>query len=337
MTKQTLALLALLLMACTVLATPVVIPSPTVAIPTPTVVTSTPPPPPTLRPYEQYTIGYLRRRSYGVGKIEVLEKLSETDLITSYSIRYPSDGLNIYGFVNVPKGSGPFPVIVSIHGYAPNGTYDVFDTDQDFADVIAENQFIVIHPGLRNQPPSDSGGNVFRVGASVDVLNLIVLLKDRASLPAELSAANPEFLGLWGTSLGGEIALRVLTVSPDIKAALLYSPMSGNVELNSRQSYTVSQDAQFQQDPQQIPLEMMDRVSPMYYYHFITSAVQLHHGTADTTAPISWAVETCNSLQSAGATVQCVYYPDARYVFNRSNFEKLLASAIEFYMLHLSP
>jgi dipeptidyl aminopeptidase/acylaminoacyl peptidase len=324
-----------LLIACSTLATPVPTPTATVMIPTPTVVTPTPLPTPTLKPYEQYTVDYLRRRPYGGGHIEVLEKLDETDLYTSYSIRYPSDGLNIYGFMNVPKGQGPFPVIVSVHGYAPPGNYDAFYTQEDFAYYFAENGFVVVHPGLRNHPPSDNGDNLLRVGMSVDVLNLIALLKDQASLPAELSQADPGRLGLWGTSLGGEIALRIMTVSPDIKATVLYSAMSGDIEKNSRQLFKVTHDQQFQDDTQ-VPIEMMDRISPMYFYHLVTSAVQLHHGINDTTAPISWAVETCKFLESAGASVQCIYYPGVGHVFNRSNFEKMQVSALEFYKLHLS-
>jgi dipeptidyl aminopeptidase/acylaminoacyl peptidase len=336
MKKPTLAFLTLLLIACSTLATPAALPAATaVVLPTETAILPTPLPTRTLQPYEQYTIDTLRRRPYGGGKIEILETLAETDLYTSYSIRYPSDGLNIYGFVNVPKGSGPFPVIVSVHGYAPNGSYNVFDITADFADIFAENQFIVVHPGLRNHPPSDSGDNLLRVGMSVDIMNLIALLKDQANLPAELSAVNPEVMGLWGNSLGGEIALRVMTLSPDIKATLLYAPMGGNIERNSRQLYEVSNDDQFQQDSQ-VPVELMSRISPMNYYHLVKSAVQLHHGLDDTTAPISWAVETCTFLQSAGVPVECVYYPGVGHIFNRSNFEKVVSSALEFYRLHLS-
>jgi uncharacterized protein len=335
MKKKVVAVFALVLVACSVLATPVPTPTATVVIPTPTLVTPTPLPTPTLKPYEQYTIDYLRRRTYGGGRIEMLEKLDETDLYVSYSIRYPSDGLTIYGFVNVPKGQGPFPVIVSIHGYAPYGSYDVFNPQWEFADYFAENGYIVVHPGLRNHPPSDSGDNLLRVGMSVDVLNMIALLKDQANLPAELAQVDASRMGMWGTSLGGEIALRVLTISPDIKATVLYSAMSGDIEKNSRQLFKVTQDKQFQDDAQ-VPIEMMDRISPMYFYHLVTSAVQLHHGMDDSTAPISWAVETCNFLESAGVSVQCIYYPDVGHVFNRSNFEKLQVSALEFYRINLS-
>ena len=329
-------LLAILLASCSLLAKPVALPTATVALPTATFVTPTPLPTPTLAPYEQYTIAYLGKRTYGGGKIAVVQKLSESKNFTSYSIQYPSDGLNIFGFMDIPRGNGPFPVILSVHGYAPAVNYDPFNPNQDFADFFADNGFIVIHPGLRNQGPSDKGDNLLRVGMTIDVMNLIALLKAQHDLPAELASANLDKLGLWGMSLGGEIALRVLTLSPDIKAAVLYSPLSGNEERNSRQLYEVLRDEQFQEDAK-VPLELLDRISPMNYYHQVKSAVQLNHGTEDTTAPISWAVETCDFLTSAGVSVQCIYYKGAGHVFSGENARKLRQNALEFYQAQLSP
>lgn len=325
--KKTLPWLVFLLIACSTLSMPVVQPSPMVATPVPSVT-------PTLAPFEEYTIDHLRRRAYGSGQIEVLDTLMETDTFTSYSIRYPSDGLTIYGFVNVPKGEGPFPVIVSIHAYSMYGGYDVFYPFHDFAEYFAANGFVVLHPGLRNHPPSDMGDNLLRVGMSVDVLNLIALTKAGNDWPSELPEIDRDAIGLWGMSLGGEIALRVLTISSDIKATVLYSSLNGDIENNSKHLYNVLHDEQFQQDSQ-VPSEMFKRISPMYYYHHITSPIQLHHGTADTTMLLEWAEENCELLTSSGVSTECIYYPDAEHVFNRSNFEVLQRNALEFYQKHL--
>ena len=336
MKRYFLLFVVFLLISCSRLGTPVAPPIATVVIPTATVITPTPLPTPTLAPYEQYTVDYLRKRTYGGGTIEVLEKLAENDSFTSYSIRYPSDGLNIYGFMNVPKGPGPFPVIVSVHGYAASGNYDPFNPEQDSADFLAANQFIVIHPGLRNYPPSDGGDNLLRVGMSLDVLNLIALIKTQNGLPLELASANADRIGLWGTSMGGEIGLRVITISSDVRAAVLYSPLGGKNERNSRQMYEITRDEEFSKDFS-VPLEMLDRISPDYSYYKITSAVQIHHGTEDTTAPISWASETCDFLKAAGISVQCIFYQDAGHLFGGDNLQKLRQSALEFYQLYLSP
>jgi len=337
MNRRFLLAAALLLISCSLLRTPVALPPPaTIAVPTATVITPTltPLPVPTLAPYEQYTIDYLSKRTYGGGKMEILEKLAENDRFISYSIRYPSDGLHIYGFMNVPRGTGPFPVIVSVHGYAAYGKYDAFNPAQDSANFLAANQFVVIHPGLRNQPPSESGDNLLRVGMTLDVMNLIALIKARNDLPPELAGANPDRVGLWGTSMGGEIGLRVITISPDIRAAVLYSPLGGKNERNSRQLYEITRDEEFTKDFS-IPLEMLDRISPDYHYHKITAAVQIHHGTADTTAPISWAVETCDFLKAAAISVQCIYYQDAGHLYGGETLRQLRQSALEFYRLHL--
>ena len=339
MKRQFLPFVVLLLISCSLLGVPVPTrPPASVVIPTgtATAITSTPLPTVTLAPYEQYTIDYLQRRTYGGGNLEILEKLAESDSFTSYSVRYPSDGLNIYGFMNVPKGAGPFPVIISIHGYAAYGTYDLFNPAQDSASFLAANHFIVIHPGLRNHPPSDSGDNLLRVGMTLDVMNLIALVKARSGLPPELVVAASDQIGLWGVSMGGEIALRLITLSPEVKAAVLYSPLSGNPERNSRQLYAITRDEEFAKDFA-VPLEMLDRVSSVYYYSKITSAVQLHHGTADTTAPISWAVETCDFLKAAGTSVQCIFYQDAGHVFGGETLRQLRRSALEFYRTHLLP
>jgi dipeptidyl aminopeptidase/acylaminoacyl peptidase len=335
MKKRCLLLAACLLISCSLSGIPVA-PAPlaTVVIPTATIITPTPLPTSTLAPYEQYTIDYLRKRTYGGGSIQVLEKLTENDSFTSFSILYQSEGLNIYGFVNVPKGPGPFPVIVSIHGYVPYGKYDAFNPALDSAGLLAANQFIVIHPGLRNQPPSDSGENLMRVGMTLDVMNLIALVKARETLPPELASANTDRIGLWGMSMGGEIGLRVITISPDVNAAVLYSPLSGNSERNSRQLYEITRDEEFAKDFA-VPLEMQERISPVSQYYKITSAVQLHHGTADTTAPISWAVETCDFLKATGIAVQCLYYQDAGHVFGGETLAQLQQSALEFFRTYL--
>ncbi len=327
-------LFAFLLAGCSLLATPVPTPTPT-TVPTATRVVPTLTPTPTLEPFEEYTIDYLGGRAYGGGRIEVLDVLSETDLFASYSIRYPSDGLRIYGFMTIPKGHGPFPVIVSVHGYAPVGKYDPFDSTQDSTGFLAENGFVVLHPGLRNQPPSDTGDNLLRVGMTIDVMNLIALLKQTDDLPAELASANTDNMGLWGSSLGGEIALRVITISPDIKATVLYSSLSGDIPRNSKQLYDVIRDDQFLLD-ERIPLELYDRVSPMNYYNRVTSAVQLHHGTKDETAPMSWAYETCQFLEAAGVTVECIYYSKG-HGFSGDTLPLFQQNVRAFYQKYLLP
>ncbi len=316
-------------------------PSPTfsslLSLPTPDFSsTPVPKPPRDLGNYKQYTIEALRARTYGGGNIEVIEKMDEDDTFTRYLIRYPSDGLKIYGFASVPKGEGPFPVIVAIHGYVDPANYQTLDYTTSALDLIAGTGYIVIHPNLRGYPPSDSGDNLFRVGMAIDVLNLIALIKS-ASGPAELfGTAKSDDIGLWAHSMGGSIALRVLTVSSDVKAAVLFASLSGNEIKNSVLLSKDSSDPIYQTELN-TPRDLFPYISPMYYYSNITAAIQLHHGAVDQTVPVAWAEETCSAMKQAGVQIECIYYPTEDHTFRSRVAEQVNTAMFEFYKTHLSP
>ena len=291
----------------------------------------------TLAPYEQYTIDGLRKRTYGGGNVQVLEVMEEKDSFTRYLIRYPSDGLMIYGFANVPKGKGPFPIIIVIHGYGNEAEYQTLDYTTDAADRLTEAGYIVMHPNLRNYPPSDKGDNLFRVGIAVDVLNLISLIKSEA-LPAELSAtAAVDQIGLWGHSLGGNVILRVLTVSSDLKAAVLYASLSGDEFKNSAALTDIgAAEPQLQAELVTAPA-LLQRISPSSYYGNITTPIQIYHGTNDSVVPFSWAQETCRLLKDAAVMVNCIYYTDEDHTFRSRMSDEFYGSLISFYQTYLSP
>ena len=78
---------------------------------------------PTPDPYYPWSIDYLRSRTYGGGQIEFLEVMAQNLYFTRYLMRYPSDGLNIYGFADIPNDAGPHPVILALHGYIDPAIY----------------------------------------------------------------------------------------------------------------------------------------------------------------------------------------------------------------------
>src|SRR5215212_3963385 len=222
----------LILVAC-VPAAPALIATSTLTTPLPTATqppTATATLPPTLSPtpdpYLPWSIDYLRSRTYGGGQIDFLEVLGQNLYFTRYLIRYPSEGLNIYGFADIPNDEESHPVIIALHGYIDPAIYNTIDYTTHYADALASAGYIVLHPNLRGYTPSDNGENLFRVGMAIDVLNLIALVQSQSGGTDPLRTASPDRLGLWGHSMGGGITTRVLTVSADVKAALLYAPMS---------------------------------------------------------------------------------------------------------------
>ena len=292
--------------------------------------TSVPTVSPTPDPYYTWSNAYLRSRSYGGGQIEFPEVMDQNAYFTRYLIRYPSDGLNIYGFADIPNDDQDHPVIIALHGYIDPAIYNTLDYTTHYADALAQAGYIVFHPNLRGYKPSEDGENLFRVGMAIDVLNLIALIKSQSGVTDQLKNANSEAIGVWGHSMGGGIATRVITVSEDVKAAVLYAAMSGDEGKN----YAAIRQWSGQTrgiDELNVPVEALPSISPMYFFDNITAAVSIHHGKADALVPIDWSVTTCGQLQSLGKDVECQYYENMPHTFYGDGDRQFIQNTIQFF------
>ena len=288
---------------------------------------------PTPDPYFPWSIDYLRSRAYG-GQIEFLEVMGEYLYFTRYLMRYPSDGLNIYGFADIPNDEGPHPVVLALHGYIDPALYNTLDYTTLYADAIATAGYIVLHPNLRGYAPSDGGENFFRIGMAIDVLNLIALVQSQSGGTDPLRTAMPDRIGLWGHSMGGGITTRVLTVTDDVRAAVLYAAMSGDEQKNYEAIRQWSGQTRGLEELN-VPADALSRISPMYFFQNITAAVSIHHGTADATVPLDWSIQTCDQLTSLGKNVQCVYYQDMPHTFYGSGNDEFIQNTVQFFNQNL--
>jgi dipeptidyl aminopeptidase/acylaminoacyl peptidase len=299
---------------------------------------STPTPLPTISPtpdpYFNWSIDYLRSRAYGGGQIEFLEVMLQALYFTRYLIRYPSDGLNIYGFADIPTSEGPHPVIIALHGYIDPAIYNTLDYTTHYADAIASAGYIVLHPNLRGYAPSDDGENFFRVGMAIDVLNLIALVQSQSGGTDLLRTALPDRIGLWGHSMGGGITTRVLTVTDDVKAAVLYAAMSGDERKNYEAILQWSGQARGLEELN-VPADALTRISAMYYFQNITAAVSIHHGTVDEVVPLDWSVTTCDQLASLGKSVECIYYEGMPHTFYGTGNDEFIQNTVRFFDQYL--
>ncbi len=315
--------------ALTLAATPFPRPQPTL----PLHPTATPGLTPTPHPLADYTIDGLRRRQYPGGTIEILGTLDATDAYTRYAIAYPSDGLRITGVMHVPHGQGPFPVVILNHGYIPPDQYwPGADTWRE-ADFLARRGYLCIAPDFRGWAGSDQGPNYFRTGIVIDVLNLV------SSLPS-VPQADPERVGLWGHSMGGGLVAKAITIDPRIDAAVLYGPVSA-YDLDNIQKWgdglpDDSDDPlapiyrEAARDPAFIRL-----TSATFYFHYVTAAVQIHQGTADTVTPPEWARAIRDSLQLAGRSVEYYEYPGQGHAFQGQSWQLFMERTAAFFDAHL--
>lgn len=326
-------LLSLLLAAC---GQPVSLPTPQAQAATITPIslpsaTLDPGPTATLDPYAELGIEALAARSYGGGQISDLGILGTSSFAERHLISYSSDGLTINGFMDIPLGVGPFPVVLVLHGYVEEEGYRIENYTAGYAAAFANAGYIAIHPNYRNYPPSDSGLNEFRVGFAIDVLNLIAIVNATAGQPGLLQSARPDAVFLWGHSMGGGITLRVITVGADVQGAVLYGSMSGDERRNFEHIRDVLSDGDRGLDELSIPVEELQFISPAYFYDRIQVPVSIHHGDIDDVVPLSWSAELCGLLQTLGKSVECFTYHNMPHIFYGLNDQLLIQRSIEFF------
>jgi dipeptidyl aminopeptidase/acylaminoacyl peptidase len=130
--------------------------------------------------------------------------------------------------------------------------------------------------------------------------------------------------------MGGGISTRVLTVSDDVGAAVLYGAMSGDEQKNYEAILGWSGG---RRGPEElaVPPEVLTRISPMYFFSNITAAVSIHHGMLDALVPMDWSVLTCDQLNTLGRRVECRYYQDMPHTFYGSGDQEFIRNTIQFF------
>lgn len=282
---------------------------------------------PTPSPYQSLTIDSLRNRAYGTGEFAVEQTLQVTSAFTRTLISFDSDGLKVFGFMNTPKGSGPFPVVLVLHGYVnPRAYRTPYTYTQRYADMLARAGFLVIHPDYRGHGRSegdDEQGNLFRAGYAIDVMNLIAYAR-------RMPNADPNAIGLFGHSMGGGIAARVLTLSKDVKAAVLYGSMSADEQANVKQISEVFRGGA-RIPEQDVPLSEYAAISPINYLSDITAAIELHHGERDPQVPIAWSRDLDARLQALGKDVALYEYARAGHSLQGRDLTTMMERVVEFF------
>lgn len=212
------------------------------------------------------TIDELTRQRYGGGLLSIERVLERNSSFTRYLVRYPSDGLQMYGFMNVPNREGRFPVVVVIHGYVNPAAYRTLTYTTRYADALAQAGFITLHPNLRGHGLSQGSPeqSPWRIQYAQEILDLVAIIRAQAG-SGPLVKARPS-IGLMGHSMGGGIAQRVAVVDPTIRALLLYGTMHGNDLKNAQQICNVFTNGLRGCQEARNPPPNLAQVSPINYY-----------------------------------------------------------------------
>jgi len=319
------------------LTTPTQIPSPT-ASPTVTLTpTKTPIPDristltPTPDLYRQMYMESLKTRIYGGGVLQNEGLLTSPSGFSRYLFKYRSEGLNLYGFINIPNGSGTFPVVIVLHGAVDTLQYTTVGYTARYSDALTQAGYIVINPNLRGYLPSEDEDNDFGVGDAIDILNLIALIRSQSGVPGLLEKADPQNIGLMGHSMGGAIVLRAMIVDSQVKAGVLYASVNADEHLNL---------VHFGNDGRRekklfYTEDVLKAISPTGFLDAINAPLSIHHGSEDAVVPVEWSRDLCQQLQEMGKTVECFLYPEQLHTFQYGGDTLFIQRMITFFNQNL--
>src|ERR1700737_2503338 len=163
----------------------------------------------------------MRQRDYPGSDLVIKRTLSPGSNYRQYVASYQSDGLKIFALLTVPNGAKPasgWPVIVFNHGYIPPTVYRTTERYVAYVDAFARNGYIVFRPDYRGFGTSQGQpvSAYYAPDDTVDVLNAVTSIQRDPN-------ADPNRIGMWGHSMGGNITLRALVIDPRIKVAVIWA------------------------------------------------------------------------------------------------------------------
>lgn len=271
----------------------------------------------TLQPGKELFIETLRQEPVRGSGFRIEKKLAENEVYEKLSIFYKSNDLTISGVMNVPISPPPpegFPVLILNHGLIPPSIYFSGRGSKREQDFFARHGYVTIHSDYRghaSSSPINSAHHDFYVGYTEDVLALIDALKKVKPKLLDLDR-----IGMWGHSMGGGMATRVMVLNQDIRAYVLFAPISADAEDNFyelpadeiswlAQIYGIGAPAR----------EIYNKISPLTYFADVSAPVQLHHGTEDKDVPIEFSEKIFESLQAHGKKAEFFKYYGERHEF----------------------
>ena len=262
----------------------------------------------------------MRARSYPGSDLTIEQTLPAGSNYQRYYVSYLSEGLKIYAMLTVPNGTKPatgWPVVIFNHGFIPPSVYRTTERYVAYVDAFARSGYIVLKSDYRGHDKSEgaASGGYGSPDYTVDVLNGLSSIK-------RYKDTDPNRIGMWGHSMGGQITLRSMVVVHDIKAAVIWAGVvasypdmlatwnvrpgapSPSGESRGWRARLLSEYGSPQQNPQ-----FWASISPNSYLAEGVPPVQLHHDTGDGEVPLSMSEGLARELQAAGQSVELYTYP----------------------------
>lgn len=274
-----------------------------------------------------------------IGKNFVIEDtLKEEDAYVRHAVSYLSNGLKITGILNIPKGNGPFPLVILNHGYIDPAVYTTgrgLKREQDF---LARNGYAVMHTDYRGHAgsdPSPDTRNAYDAGLeySMDSVNVIHAIEN-----ADMPKIDTSRVGMLGHSMGGGVSLNIAVAHPElVDAFVLYAPVSGDAWRN----YDRWEDMRDENDRTRDVLGTANsnphawlKLSSATRLSEVRSPILIVHGSEDADVPVEWSRELADALEGVRKKATYLELEGEKHEFI-AQWDTFMAETVAFLDRHL--
>lgn len=289
----------------------------------------------------KYSFSALQKRVFTPSEITLGRDILQDDSVVTQMFYFKSDGKVVSGVMNVPKEPGTYPVLIMFRGFVERASYTPGIGTNRGAEYFSHNGFITISPDFLGYGESDLDSFdslESRFETYTTALNLFASLpKLNEGLAASYSAvfADPEKVGMWAHSNGGQIALSTLAISGKKYPTSLWAPVSKPFPYSILYFTDEFEDegkalrrvvAEFEEDYD------VFEYSPPKYYSWIQAPLQIHQGTLDDAVPVEWSVELENYLSELEKDVELFIYPGADHNLAGPSWSEAMVRSRQFIL-----
>lgn len=299
------------------------------------------------------SIDYLRTLNIQSDVVKIEQELPNGSSYKRYIASYSSEGNKVYGLLTVPLASAPdggFPAIVFCHGYIPPTQYVTTESYIAYVDYLARNGFVVFKIDYRGNGRSegDASGSYFSSAYTIDAISALKSLQ-------KFEMVNPGRIGIWGHSMAGNVVLRAMEVSGEIKAGVIWSGAVYSYKDFATYgihdiSYTHKPDTtkegiaqkdreispeiqKIRTDPQSIDFNdpFWTSISLTKNIKYLVSPLQIDQATSDPVVNIGYSRDLAQVLKDSGKEYEFYEYAGGGHNISSPYFEAAMERTVKFF------
>lgn len=255
-------------------------------------------------------------------------------------VTFESQGQKIFGILHLPEKEKPVPAVIILHGFASHK----IGTNRSYiqmADALAEVGIATLRFDFRGA--GDSEGDISEMTLSGFVADARLAFEHIS----EDYRIDEKRIGLFGSSLGGAIAVLTASQLQKIKALVLWAPVA------SGKLWYLDWIAQNPDKAQQVPSSALAyyrgvKVNPHFQQEFASMDATTHlknleqvpllhiHGENDTTLSLMHQKAYEAHRKNSPAPTRFMTIPEAEHMLGLSaHFPEVMQTVVKWYQTYL--